>query len=75
MRGDLTLATVLLAIAGFVDAVGFLTLGHLFVSFASGNSTQFAIAAGGVSLSKASVAGSLAVRSAALSACAGRGTG
>ena len=59
MLGDLTLATVLLAIAGFVDAVGFLTLGHLFVSFASGNSTQFAIAAGGVSLSKASVAGSL----------------
>ena len=57
--GDLTLATALIAIAGFVDAIGFLTLGHLFVSFASGNSTQFAIAIGGVSLGKASMAGGL----------------
>jgi uncharacterized membrane protein YoaK (UPF0700 family) len=57
--GDLTLATALLAIAGFVDAVGFLTLGHLFVSFASGNSTQFAIAISGVSLSRAFEAGAL----------------
>jgi uncharacterized membrane protein YoaK (UPF0700 family) len=57
--GDLALATALLAIAGFVDAVGFLTLGHLFVSFASGNSTQFAIAIGGVSVSNASSAGAL----------------
>jgi uncharacterized membrane protein YoaK (UPF0700 family) len=58
---DLTLATVLLIIAGFVDAVGFLTLGHLFVSFASGNSTQFAIGvgAGGVPWSKASAGGAL----------------
>ena len=56
---DLALATALLAIAGFVDAVGFLTLRHLFVSFASGNSTQFAIALGGVPLGKASMAGSL----------------
>jgi uncharacterized membrane protein YoaK (UPF0700 family) len=57
--GDLALATALLAIAGFVDAIGFLTLGHLFVSFASGNSTQFAIAIGGVSVSNASSAGAL----------------
>ncbi len=57
--GDLMLATLLLAIAGFVDAVGFLSLGHLFVSFASGNSTQFAIAIDGVSLGKASMAGGL----------------
>lgn len=57
--GDLVLATALLAIAGFVDAVGFLRLGHLFVSFESGNSTQFAIGIGGVSLSEASVAGAL----------------
>ena len=58
---DLTLATFLLAIAGFVDAVGFLTLGHLFVSFASGNSTQFAIGVGvgGVPWSKASAGGVL----------------
>ena len=57
--GELTLATALLAIAGFVDAVGFLTLGHLFVSFASGNSTEFAIGVGGVSLSKTAAAGGL----------------
>jgi uncharacterized membrane protein YoaK (UPF0700 family) len=59
--GELTLATVLLAIAGFVDAVGFLILGHLFVSFASGNSTQFAIGVGigGVPWRKASTAGVL----------------
>ncbi len=44
--GDLLLAAALIAVAGFVDAIGFLTLGHLFVSFASGNSTQFAIAVG-----------------------------
>jgi uncharacterized membrane protein YoaK (UPF0700 family) len=57
--GDLTLATVLLAVAGFVDAVGFLVLGHLFVSFASGNSTQFAIGAGQGALGKAASAGAL----------------
>jgi uncharacterized membrane protein YoaK (UPF0700 family) len=42
-RDDLTLAVFLIALAGFVDAVGFLMLGNLFVSFMSGNSTQFAI--------------------------------
>lgn len=42
--GALAFAAALLAIAGFVDATGFLTLGHLFVSFMSGNSTQAAIA-------------------------------
>ena len=45
-RDDLTLALALIALAGFVDAVGFLILGDLFVSFMSGNSTHFAIAAG-----------------------------
>jgi uncharacterized membrane protein YoaK (UPF0700 family) len=57
--GDLALATALLVIAGFVDAVGFLTLGHLFVSFESGNSTQFAIAIGGNGLNDAAPAGVL----------------
>ena len=45
-RDDLMLAVFLLALAGFVDAVGFLILGGLFVSFMSGNSTQFAIRTG-----------------------------
>ena len=43
-RGELALALVLAAVAGFVDAVGFLELGSLFVSFMSGNSTQLALA-------------------------------
>jgi uncharacterized membrane protein YoaK (UPF0700 family) len=43
--GALAFAAILLAVAGFVDATGFLTLGHLFVSFMSGNSTQATIAA------------------------------
>ena len=42
--GDLALAVALIALAGCVDAIGFLRLSRLFVSFMSGNSTQFAIA-------------------------------
>lgn len=42
--GDLALAVALIALAGYVDGIGFLRLSHLFVSFMSGNSTQFAIA-------------------------------
>jgi uncharacterized membrane protein YoaK (UPF0700 family) len=57
--GDLALATILMAIAGFVDAVGFLSLGGLFLSFASGNSTRFAVALGGVSAERAVLAGEL----------------
>ena len=57
--GELTLASLLLGVAGFVDAVGFLTAGQVFVSFASGNSTRFAIGVGGVALSKWYVAGGL----------------
>src|SRR5215472_14257286 len=56
---DLTLATVLLVVAGFVDAVGFMVLGHLFVSFQSGNSTQFAIGIAQGALGKAASAGAL----------------
>jgi hypothetical protein len=37
------LATLFMAIAGFVDSVGFLKLSGLFASFKSGNSTQFAL--------------------------------
>ncbi len=43
------LAIGLAALAGFIDALGFLSLGGVFVSFMSGNSTRFAVdAAGGV---------------------------
>ena len=42
----LVLAGVFAALAGIVDAIGFLHLKGLFVSFMSGNSTQFAAALG-----------------------------
>src|SRR5215469_18816051 len=42
----LVLAGLLAALAGFVDATGYLHLSGLFVSYMSGNSTQLAIAFG-----------------------------
>jgi uncharacterized membrane protein YoaK (UPF0700 family) len=42
-RRNLALACSLTALAGYVDGIGFLHLGGLFVSFMSGNSTQFAV--------------------------------
>jgi uncharacterized membrane protein YoaK (UPF0700 family) len=45
---DLALACALSALAGYVDGIGFLHLGGLFVSFMSGNSTRM-----GVSLAEA----------------------
>lgn len=42
-RRTQALASCLAALAGFVDAVGFLTLGGFFASFMSGNSTRFAL--------------------------------
>ncbi|WP_396644687.1 YoaK family protein [Microbacterium sp.] len=42
-RGSLGVSAALAAIAGFVDAIGFLDTGGLFVSFMSGNSTQAAV--------------------------------
>lgn len=38
------LAAGLALLAGYVDAIGFLRLGGLFVSFMSGNSTRLAVA-------------------------------
>ncbi len=58
-RDDLMLAILLVALAGFVDAVGFLILGGLFVSFMSGNSTQFAIRTGQALWSAAAPAGAV----------------
>ncbi len=43
---DLLLAGLLAGLAGMVDAIGFVHLRHLFVSYMSGNSTQFALALG-----------------------------
>lgn len=42
-RREKTLAVVLAATAGFVDAVGFLEVGGYFVSFMSGNSTRMVV--------------------------------
>lgn len=40
---NVTLACALTALAGYIDAIGFLHLGGLFVSFMSGNSTRMAV--------------------------------
>src|SRR5438105_11114881 len=42
-RRNMILACALSALAGYVDAIGFLHLGGLFVSFMSGNSTRMGV--------------------------------
>ncbi|RZJ97059.1 MAG: DUF1275 domain-containing protein [Brevundimonas sp.] len=42
-RRGVVLAATLSALAGYVDAVGFMTLGGFFVSFMSGNSTRLGV--------------------------------
>jgi uncharacterized membrane protein YoaK (UPF0700 family) len=42
-RRDVALACALSALAGYVDGVGFIHLGGLFVSFMSGNSTRMGV--------------------------------
>src|SRR6202030_3106221 len=51
-RRNIALACALSALAGYVDAIGFLHLGGLYVSFMSGNSTRM-----GVSLAEGHWAG------------------
>ena len=52
VRG-LALAGLLAALAGIVDAIGYLHLSGLFVSYMSGNSTQLAVALGQADLDEA----------------------
>src|SRR5262245_8575102 len=42
-RRNIVLATALSALAGYVDGIGFMHLGGLFVSFMSGNSTRMGV--------------------------------
>ncbi len=42
-RGTFAAAVLVAALAGFVDAMGFITLGGFYVSFMSGNSTSAAV--------------------------------
>jgi len=53
-RRGVMLAATLSALAGYVDAVGFMTLGGFFVSFMSGNSTRLGV---GLALGEWSQAG------------------
>ena len=55
------LAICLAALAGFVDATGFITFDHLFVSFMSGNSTEGAVDLAGGSAHAATVGRAVAV--------------
>jgi uncharacterized membrane protein YoaK (UPF0700 family) len=55
-KRSLTLAALLAALAGYVDAIGFLQLGGFFVSFMSGNSTRLGVGA----VTNASFAGTAA---------------
>jgi len=61
VRG-LVLAMLLAGLAGIVDAIGYLHLNGLFVSFMSGNSTQLAVALGQGDLAQAgAIAGLIAL--------------
>lgn len=47
-KRDIAVAIGAAALAGYVDAIGFLSLGGFFVSFMSGNSTRLAVGIAGV---------------------------
>ena len=54
-RRAFTAAAVLSAVAGFVDGVGFVSLGGFFVSFMSGNTTRASVGLAGGDLGMAAV--------------------
>ncbi len=56
-RHQAVLATLLTALAGFLDAVGYIHLDHLYVSFMSGNSTHLGVALATMAWSDAAGAG------------------
>src|SRR3982751_3167645 len=45
-RSLIAVAIALAGVGGFVDALGFLSMGGFFVSFMSGNTTRFAVSLG-----------------------------
>jgi uncharacterized membrane protein YoaK (UPF0700 family) len=67
----LVLAALLAALAGLVDAIAYLHLNGLFVSFMSGNSTQLAVALGQGKLAEAGTVAEL-IASFVLGAAAGQ---
>ena len=48
-KRDIAIAVAAATLAGYVDAIGFLSLGGFFVSFMSGNSTRLAVGVAGLS--------------------------
>lgn len=48
-KRDIAIAVAAATLAGYADAIGFLSLGGFFVSFMSGNSTRLAVGVAGLS--------------------------
>lgn len=52
-RGNIALACALSALAGYIDGIGFIHLGGLFISFMSGNSTRLGVSVAAADWSRA----------------------
>jgi uncharacterized membrane protein YoaK (UPF0700 family) len=52
-RGNIALACALSALAGYIDGIGYIHLGGLFISFMSGNSTRLGVSAAAADWPKA----------------------